>query len=97
MNIISDQAISLRQSNQNYPSIYPGGHHGHPDGRDGHFNDRSSSSHSSSKYRKYYKKIKKILRALQREGQLMGPKFRSHFGIGSKSKCIILKRKGNEA
>ena len=77
MNIISDQAISLRQSNQNYPSIYPGGN----------FNDRSGSSHSSSKYRKYYKKIKKILRALQREGQLIGPNFRRgdrhHFGIGT--------------
>ena len=77
MNIISDQAISLRQSNQNYPSIYPDGHHGH-----GNFNGRSDS-----KYRKYYKKIKKLLKALQREGQLIGPNFRRgdrhHFGIGT--------------
>ena len=80
LNIISDQVISLRQSNRNYPSIYPDGNHGHPVG---HLNDsRSSSSHSSSKYRNYYKKIKKILRALQRERQLVGPNFRNHFGIG---------------
>ena len=79
LNIISDQVISLRQSNRNYPPIYPDGNHGRSVG---HLNDSSSSSHSSSKYRNYYKKIKKILRALQRERQLVGPNFRNHFGIG---------------